>query len=192
MSEPREAAGADLVIPLLALAFATYFFVSINDLAWEAKANGVIIGTALVLLVLAQVGRIVYRVAKGRADLSTRALWTPRDALPKRIGTVLVTIAFIATLKWLGLTLGLLVWMVVALWVMGVRNPRVIAAISLVTAASAYLLFIAALNSSFPHGPIEKLLAANPAKPGTDHLFRTPPRTSEVPERGGLSPVSAS
>ena len=179
MSDPKESLGADLVIPALALAFATYFFVSINDLAWEAKANGVIIGTVLVVLVLAQVGRIGWRVAKGRADLSTGALWTPRDALPKRLGMVLVTIAFIATLKWLGLTLGLLVWMVVALWVMGVRNPRVIAAISLVTAASAYLLFIAALNSSFPHGPIEKLLAAKPATPGSD---------PGAPKRG-LTPV---
>lgn len=182
----KESAGADLVIPTLALAFAIYFFVSIDDLAWEAKANGVIIGTVLVFLVLVQVARIAYRLAKGRADLSTRTLWEPRQALPKRIGMVLVTIAFIATLKWLGLTLGLLAWMVVALWVMGVRNPRVIAGISVVTAAAAYLLFIAALNSNFPHGPVERLLAA---KPGADHVFRTTSRTSHASEQRGLSPV---
>ena len=160
MSEPKEAAGADLVIPLLALGFAIYFFVSINELAWEAKANGVIIGTALVVLVLIQVGRIGYRVARGRASLATHALWEPRDALPKRLAMVAVTIGFIATLKWLGLTLGLLLWMAVALWAMGVRNRKVIAAISIVTAAAAYLLFIAALDSNFPHGPVEKGIAA--------------------------------
>ena len=160
MSEPQERAGADLVIPLLALGFATYFFVSISDLAWEAKANGVIIGTLLVALVLVQVGRIAYRVAKGRASLATDTLWEPRDALPKRLGMVAVTIGFIVTLKWLGLTLGLLLWMVVALWVMGVRNRKVIAAISIVTAAAAYLLFIAALDSNFPHGPVERLVKA--------------------------------
>jgi hypothetical protein len=33
--------GADLVIPALALGFAIYFFFSIADLVWEAKANGV-------------------------------------------------------------------------------------------------------------------------------------------------------
>jgi hypothetical protein len=32
-------------------------------------------------------------------------------------------------------------------------------AISSITAAAAYALFIAALNSNFPHGPIERLLA---------------------------------
>lgn len=160
MSEPKEAAGADLVIPLLALGFAIYFFSSIADLVWEAKANGVIIGTALVTLVLIQLGRIGYRVAKGRASLATRALWEPREALPRRLGMVAVTIGFIVTLKWLGLTLGLLLWMVAGLWVMGVRNSRVIAAISIVTAAAAYLLFIAALDSNFPHGPVENLVAA--------------------------------
>jgi hypothetical protein len=155
----KEPAGADLVIPLLALGFATYFFVSIADLAWEAKANGVIIGSLLVALVLVQIARIAYRVAKGRASLSTAPIWAPRDALPKRLGMVAVTIGFIVTLKWLGLTLGLALWMVAALWLMGVRNRKVIAAISLVTAASAYLLFIFALNASFPHGPAEQLLA---------------------------------
>ena len=159
MSEPKESAGADLVIPVLALAFATYFFVSISDLAWEAKANGVIIGSALTLLVLIQFARIGWRIAKGRADLATNPIWEPREALPKRLGMVAVTIAFIATIKWLGLTLGLAAWMAVALWLMGVRNRKVIAGISFVTAASAYLLFIAALDANFPHGPVEQLLA---------------------------------
>lgn len=156
----KAAAGADLVIPLLALAFAGYFFVSIEGLAWEAKANGVIIGTVLVALVVAQLARIGYAVARGRASLSTRPLWAPREALGMRIGLVVVTILFIATLKWLGLTLGLLVWMAVGLRVMGVRQPGRIAAIALAVAASAYLLFILTLNSDFPHGPVERAIAA--------------------------------
>ncbi|HET7731569.1 MAG TPA: tripartite tricarboxylate transporter TctB family protein [Usitatibacter sp.] len=152
--------GADLVIPLLALAFAAYFFVSIEDLAWEAKANGVFIGGALVLLVVVQIARIGVAIARGRGDFGTAPLWAPRDALGKRIGMVLVTIAFIATLKWLGLTLGLLLGMAASLWIMGVRRPGRIAAISIAVAASAYLLFILALDSNFPHGPVERAVAA--------------------------------
>jgi hypothetical protein len=159
MTRPA-AAGADLVIPLLALAFAAYFFVSINDLAWEAKANGVIIGTALVLLVTVQLVRLGLALGRGRATLSTEPLWAPREALGMRIGMVLVTIAFIATLKWLGLTLGLLLWMAVALWVMGVRKPLRIAAIAFGVAASAYLLFVLTLDSNFPRGPVEQAIAA--------------------------------
>jgi hypothetical protein len=159
VSTPRVPLGADLVIPLLALAFAAYFFVSINELEWIAKANGVIIGTLLVVLCLAQVVRIGLAVAKGRADLRTDTLWQPRDVLGKRLGMVAITIAFIATIQWAGLTLGLLVGMAASLWVMGVRKPRQLIIISVAVAVSAYLLFIALLDSSFPHGPIENLVA---------------------------------
>ena len=152
--------GADLVIPLLALAFAAYFFVSIEGLAWEAKANGVMIGSALVLLVVVQLVRIGMAIAQGRGGFGTEPLWAPREALGKRIGMVIVTIAFIATLKWLGLTLGLLLGMAASLWIMGVRKPGRIVAISLTVAASAYLLFILALDSNFPHGPVERAIAA--------------------------------
>ena len=156
----KPALGADLVIPLLALAFATYFFISIRELAWEAKANGVIIGTALVVLVIVQIIRIGVKIAQGEATLSTQPLWAPREALGKRLGMVVTTIGFIATLPWLGLTLGLFVWMVASLWVVGVRKPVRLISIALVVAASAYLLFILALDSSFPHGPVEQAVAA--------------------------------
>ncbi|MFZ2651229.1 MAG: hypothetical protein WA210_14100 [Burkholderiaceae bacterium] len=152
--------GADLVIPLLALAFSIYFFDSIRDLVWEAKANGIFIGTALVALIALQLVRIALAVLRGRARLGTDALWQPRDALGKRVAMVVVTILFIATIEWMGLTLGLLLGMLASLWAMGVRKPTVLIAISVLVAASAYVLFIATLDSAFPHGPIENLIAA--------------------------------
>lgn len=151
--------GADLVIPVLALGFAAYFFWSIADLAWEAKANGVVIGAALIALVAVQLVRIALRVANGQGDLRTDPLWQPRDVLAKRVGMVLVTIAFIALLERLGLTLSLLIAMAAALAIMGVRKPSTILWISVAVAAAAYLLFIAVLDSAFPHGPIEKLFS---------------------------------
>ena len=157
---PRKApAGADLVIPLLALGFAAYFFWSIADLVWEAKANGVVIGSILVALVLLQLARIALRVARGEADLRTDPLWAPREVLGKRIGMVLVTLSFILLLQALGLTLSLFVAMAAALWIMGVRKPAKVLALSFAVAAAAYLLFIAALDAGFPHGPIEKLFS---------------------------------
>jgi hypothetical protein len=158
--EPRPPAGADLVIPLLALGFAAYFYVSIRDLAWEAKANGLMIGAVLVPLALFQVVRILAAVVRGRAGLGIDPLLQPREALGKRIALVAVCVAFIATLKWLGLTLGLLLGMLAALWAMGVRRRGVLAGISVAVAAAAYALFILALDSEFPHGPIERGLAA--------------------------------
>ena len=154
----KQAQGADLIIPALALAFAVYFFVSIADLAWEAKANGVVIGSALVVLVLIQLVRIGIRIARGRASFGFQALLEPRDALVKRVGLVGVTIAFIGTLHWLGLTLGLLLALYASLWLMGARG-KALYIIPVVVAALAYLLFVALLHTDIPHGPIEKLLS---------------------------------
>jgi hypothetical protein len=151
--------GADLVIPVLALGFAGYFFYDIAELAWEAKANGVLIGTVLVGLVALQLWRIGRQLALGTGDLRMDPLWLPREALGKRVGMVLLTAAFIATLDWLGLTLGLLVAMALALRLMGERKPATIAWVSFAVAGAAYVLFVAILDSAFPHGPIEQLLA---------------------------------
>jgi len=155
----KASLGADLVIPLLALGFAIYFFWSIADLAWEAKANGVVIGAALIALLVVQLARIAWAVAQGRADLRSGTLWEPREVLLKRLGMVAVTVAFIFLLQVLGLTLALFSAMAVALWIMGVRKPSLLLGIAFGVAAAAYLLFIALLDAGFPHGPIEKLLS---------------------------------
>jgi len=150
--------GADLVIPALALGFAVYFFISIADLAWEAKANGVVIGGILVLLIALQLVRTALALLRRQATLGFDAIWAPREALGKRIGMVLITVLFIATLKWLGLTLGLFLSLLAALWVMGARGkPLVI--IPVAVSAAAYLLFVVLLHSDIPHGPIERLLS---------------------------------
>ena len=151
--------GADFVVPVLALGFALYFFWSIADLVWEAKANGVVIGSVLVVLIVLQVARTALRIARGEGDLGLEPLWHPRDVLFKRLGMVLVTVAFIVLLQVLGLTLSLLIAMAAALFIMGVRNAWTIAWISAAVSAAAYILFIAVLDSAFPHGPIEKLLS---------------------------------
>jgi hypothetical protein len=158
--EPRPALGADLIIPLLALAFAVYFFFSIADLAWEAKANGVLIGTILVVLVGIQVARLGMRVARGEGGLSLAPVLAPRDALPRRIGLVLITVAFVVAMEWLGLTLALFLAMAAALYVMGLRRPMRIFLIAFGVAACAYLLFIALLESDIPRGPVEKAISA--------------------------------
>lgn len=158
-SASRPPLGADLVIPALALGFAVYFFVSIADLAWEAKANGVLIGGILVGLIGIQLVRIGVRVVTGEADLGLAPLWQPREVLPKRLGLLLLVVAFIVAIRWLGLTLALYLALTAGLYLMGVRKPAPLALVPLVVAAAAYALFIAALDSDLPRGPIEDFLA---------------------------------
>jgi hypothetical protein len=158
--EPRPALGADLVVPLLALAFAAYFFFSIAGLAWEAKANGVLIGSILVILALIQVARLGARFIRREGSLSLEPLLGPREALPKRVAMVAVTVCFIVAMQWLGLTLALFLAMAAALYAMGLRKPWRIFWVAFAVAACAYLLFIALLESDIPHGPVEKAISA--------------------------------
>ena len=157
--KPKASLGADLVIPGLALAFAVYFFFSIAELAWEAKANGVVIGALLVILVLAQLVRIGVQIARGEAGLGIHSIVEPLDALPKRLGLVAITIAFIATMHWLGVTLGLVLALAASLWILGVRSRRALVLVPLAVGAAVYLMFVVALQSDIPHGPVELLLA---------------------------------
>ena len=150
--------GADLVIPVLALGFAAYFFYDIAELGWEAKANGVLIGTMLVVLIVVQLLRVGLQLARGEGDLRADPLWQPPDVTRKRLGMVALSAGFIAALPWLGLTLGLWLAMLLALLIMGVRKRATLIWLPLAIAAAVFLLFIAVLQSDFPHGPIEKLL----------------------------------
>lgn len=151
--------GADLVIPALALGFAAYFFVSISDLAWEAKANGVLIGSILVVLVAVQFARVALQVWVGAASLSFSRLLRPHEALAKRIGMVCLTALFIFAMDWLGLTLALFLATAAALFLMGVRKRKHLFWTPFGVAAFAYVTFIVILDAEFPRGPVELLLA---------------------------------
>lgn len=159
MAKENNSVGADLVIPALALAFAVYFFVDIADLAWEAKANGVLIGAILVLLVAVQGVRLGLQLARGQGEIGFESLLGPRELLPRRLGLVAITILFIAALPWLGLTLALFLALLAALRTMGLKSLKKNLLISAIVAALAYGLFIALLESDMPHGPVERLFS---------------------------------
>jgi hypothetical protein len=157
-SQPRAAAGADLVIPLLAGGFTIYFLYSVSALEWEAKANGVIIGTILLVLIAVQVMRSILAVVRGRADVGFGPLLSPPDAIPKRLGMLAVTIVFVASLPWLGLAIGLFAALIAGMLVMGVRGWKRVLLVAFAVSLAATLLFTVALDAGLPKGPVEKLI----------------------------------
>jgi len=158
VSEPPKAYGADLVIPVLAAAFTIYFLYTIAGLEWEAKANGIFVGVALLALVAVQVVRSVIGIARGRGRLTFGPLLEPREALPRRLGMMAITIAFVITVPWLGLGLGLFIALAAGFAVMGVRPWRRLLLTSFIVAAVSTVLFNAVLDTGLPKGPVEKLV----------------------------------
>lgn len=165
MSDPssppggKPSLGADLVIPGLGIGLTIYFFITVGELPWEAKANALAIGSVLLLLVAIFVIRVGLKVYRGEATLGFEKLLDRPSAQRKRLWLLVSLTGFIALLPWLGFTLNLFLGMVASMLVMGVREPRPLLGTALGVAASCYLMFIALLDTNFPHGPVEKLLA---------------------------------
>ena len=157
MTEKRSALGAELVIPLLALGFTIYFLYSTAALQWEAKANGVVMGTALMVLVAVQLLRIGFDLARGRSELGFGALTSPPDAFRKRVGILAITILLVAGLPWLGLSLGLFLAFTAGFTIMGVRPAKRVLLVSFVIAAVCSVMFTAGLDIGLPRGPVESL-----------------------------------
>ncbi len=155
----RQAIGADLVIPVLAVAFTLYYFSTIWDLGWEAKANGLAIGTILFLLIGIFVVRTVLLLKRGEATLSLDRLLKPLESQGRRLGLIAAIMGFIFVIPWFGLTLAIFCFMCATMLVLGVRKPLPLLTTALSVAVGGYVGFIAILNTRFPHGPVENLLA---------------------------------
>jgi hypothetical protein len=155
----QQAIGADLVIPVLAVAFTFYYFSTIWELGWEAKANGLAIGTTLLLLIGIFLTRTVLQMKRGAATLAMDRLLKPVESQGRRLGLIGAIVAFIAIIPWLGLTLAIFCFMGATMLVLGVRKPLPLLATALTVAAGAYAGFIVILNTRFPHGPVETVLA---------------------------------
>jgi Tripartite tricarboxylate transporter TctB family len=152
--------AADLIIPVLAGAFTTYFLVETNHLTWEAKANGVVIGTLLLALVAIQVLRAVVSRARGAGRWSFGELTDWNLGQRQRLIVIGTLIIFVATIGYLGTTLALFLVMGVMMWTLGVRRWQSLLVGSLGVAAAVYLAFIVFLGTRLPEGPIEQLLAS--------------------------------
>lgn len=155
----QQAIGADLVIPVMAVAFTLYYFSTIWELGWEAKANGLAIGTVLLLLIGIFLARTVLLLKRGEATLSLDRLLKPVESQGRRLGLIGAIVGFIIALPWLGLTLAIFFFMCATMLILGVRKPLPLLATALAVSAGVYAGFIVVLSTRFPHGPVENLLA---------------------------------
>ena len=152
--------GADLIIPLLAVALVIYYSTETLRMTWEAKVTGVVIGAVLVPLCLVHMGRMVAAIAAGRGGYGFGELVENTPFNRQRLGLVALIALFIGTLEWVGTTLGLFLLLLGCMLIMGVRSLRTLLGVAAVTAAVVYVLLIYLLSSRLPRGPVEKLLAA--------------------------------
>jgi hypothetical protein len=155
----RPAIGGELLLPALGVGMAVYFLIDVADLAWEARANATVIAYVLLALIAIQLVRVAIKIGNGEVTLKIGPLIEPRLLLPDRLLILAFTGVFIILLPWLGLTLGLFLLVSALMRLLHAGSWTKIAITAAIVSISAYLLFIALLNSRMPHGPVEKLLA---------------------------------
>ncbi|MDI7259114.1 MAG: tripartite tricarboxylate transporter TctB family protein [Thermodesulfobacteriota bacterium] len=151
--------GADLVIPVLAIGFTIYYLSTTWNLRWEAKMSGLAVGGVLLILIAILLVRTALQVKRGKATLGMGRLLQPLESQSRRFGLIAAIVAFIAALPYLGFTLAIFCFMCSALLILGVRKPLLLLVTAFSVATGGYVGFIVILNTRFPHGLVEKILA---------------------------------
>jgi len=153
------ALGAYFIIPLLACGLTVYYLVSTVGLIWEAKSTGIVIGVILLALCGAQIARLGLKIARGEGTLGLGDLVENTLFNRQRLALLVLSALFIAALPLIGTTVGLFFVIVVSLWVMSVRDWRVLITTAAVTAATVHLLLIYLLGSQLPQGVFKNLFS---------------------------------
>lgn len=162
---PAEAAppprvGQELAIPALAVGFTAYYFWTVRELAWEAKANGVVVGVVLLGLVALLVARLALRAARGRASLRVSLGGADPRADRDRLALLAIAVAFLVALPYLGTTLALAALLFAAMWLLGARHGPTLIGASVLAPLAVWATLILGLGTRFPAGPFEHAMAA--------------------------------
>ncbi len=155
-----EARGGDLIIPLLACALTGYFFLSTLDLVWEAKATGLVIGLVLLAMCVAQFTKVGIAVVTGRANLSLGDLIRNDAFNRQRLWLAIMVALYIATIHWVGASVGLFFLLIGSMRLLGVTSWRTLVIVAFVTAVIVHLCLITLLDGSLPRGIIVNTIAS--------------------------------
>ena len=118
----RPELGAELVIPIAAVALTAYYATTILDSPWTAQATAAVVGVILVGCCVAFFIGAGLDLARGRARLGVMSLLRPLDSIPRKAGLLALTIAALAAMPWLGFTLTSIVFL--ALSILLLREGR--------------------------------------------------------------------
>ncbi len=155
----KKHVGGELVIPVAALLFTIYYFVTIIDVPWTAQVSALFVGIILIVLIGVFLVKTVKAVRAGEADFGMQALFEPVSFIPKRLVLFAITFGFILFVEHLGFTITTFLFLCSAMLVLGNgRNKVLTVAVSAILSLAGWALFIWAFETRFPAGPFENLM----------------------------------
>lgn len=155
----RKPVGQELIIPAMAVGFTAYYFWTVTELAWEAKANGIVIGGVLLALVGLLCLRIGLQLARG--EVSLRATLGGDPATDRvRLMLIGLCVAFLVALPFLGTTIALALMLFACMWVLGARHWPTLIGVSVITPLVVWAALVLGLGTRFPAGFFEHAMSA--------------------------------
>ena len=155
----KKAIGGDLIIPVAALAFTLYYFITIIDVPWTAQVSAFFVGAILILLLLIFFIRTALSLGRGEVSLRIGEIVEPVLFVPRRIALLVLTIGYVLLIQWAGFTITTFVFLLLAMLVLNEgRKKGLILILSTVFSIGGWLLFIVAFETRFPAGPFEQLM----------------------------------
>jgi hypothetical protein len=158
---PREKrhAGGELVIPVLALLFTIYYFVTIIDVPWTAQVSALFVGSILIVLIIVFLVKTMKEVRAGKTDLGMQTLVQPVSFIPKRLVLFAITLGFILLVEHLGFTITSFLFLCSAMMLLDNGRRKVLAvSVAAILSLAGWALFIWAFETRFPAGPFENLM----------------------------------
>ena len=153
----------DCIIPALALAFTIYYLTTITEVPWISQASAIVVSGLLILSIFAFIIRSIFRIRANRETLHFEGIFQdligrfPTSA--RRIGLLLLAIAYVLFIESLGFTVTTFIFVFSAIVLLStLANWKKALAISVSCSVIGYIVFIYFFKTRFPTGPIEAWL----------------------------------
>jgi hypothetical protein len=149
----------DLIIPVMALAFSIYYLTTITEVPWIAQASAVLVSGLLLLSILAFAVRTIFRIKTGTEIIRFDGLAIDYRNDMKRVGLLVLAIAYVWFIEDLGFTISTVVFLFLAIVLLSsVANWKNAALVAMSCSLIGYFVFIFVFETRFPKGPVEKFM----------------------------------
>ncbi len=149
----------ELIIPVVALAFAAYYVSTVWELPFQARVVGVFVGGGIAILSAALFVRFAYEVYTGRKGLGFNQFFSSPEFEFKRYGLILATVLLLLLMPVFGFALTLFLYVFgTVLMLGGIGRIGVAVAMAAAVTAIAFFVFIWLVRVRFPLSVIDRTI----------------------------------